>query len=318
MDANQNFHVFNRTELDNYDHNETIRLYDAWKEEDKAGITHGPAWDTYVCHLIGLLHFFVEHRITAKKRFLGAEKEDLVESGRLAIIAMAHKYDPRKAKPTSYFSRYIDQYTKECVKDYDNKGLTQHYMGALGKLDRTAKEYGFSGIDDESLSLEMLADISDVPLTTIREVRKMKEQQCVSLDLFENNYADSDYATPEKKFLQQEQSDILYGVFSKLTPLQQWLLRMIDIHGTPMSDVMNLLKTPDIFAEFEEYIGDVKHINQVFIKKQRGKALRMLRSNYTFKKYTSYEESKYDLEMEPQATYEDIENAINANILDLD
>lgn len=318
MDVNQSFHVFNRQELEHYDHNETIRLYDAWQAEEKSGIIHGPAWDEYVYHLIGLLHFFVEHRINVKKRFIGAEKEDLIESGRLAIIAMAHKYDPRKTKPTSYFSRYIDQYTKECVNSYDNKGLTQHYMGNLLKLEKVAKEYGFSGIDDEALSLEMLADISEVPLTTIREVRKLKEQQCVSLDTYEDNYSESDYLTPEKKFLLQEQSEILYNVFSKLSPLQQWLLQMIDMHDTPYSDVMNLLKTPDIFAEFEDEIGEIRHINQVFIKKQRGKALRLLRSNYTFKKYTSYEETKYDLEMEPQATYEDIANAISANILDLD
>ena len=315
MDVNQSFHVFSHQEIADYDHDETIRLYDKWQEEDSKGILHGPAWDEYIYYLLGLLHYFIEHRITVKKRFLGAEKEDLIESGRLAIIAMAHKYDPRKTKPTSYFTQYIDQYTKE---ELDNRGLTQHYMGNLQKLEKAAKEMGFKGISDESLPLDMLADISGVPLTTIREVKKLKEQQYVSLDTYEDNYSEKDYMTPEKKVLEREQSEMLYNQFHRLNPLQQWILKMTDIESVPVNRIMKLLKTPDIYSEFEEYIGDTKHINQQFIKKQRNKALRILRSNYSFKKYTSYVEPVYELELQPQATYEDIENAIAANILDLD
>lgn len=293
-----------KSEIEKQTQNILINKYEAYH-------TGTLSRDDYVSYLLDLLENFIKQRIGVKKRFISAEYEDLMQQGRLAVIAKADSYDPHCGMPTSYFTYYIDQYMKEAL---NNDGMTRYYVGTATKLEKVAKEYGYEGCTDPRLSPDKLAILADTSLMTVLETIKYKNQSTVSLD--EWNGVSSDFETPENMLILKERDELLSKQFSKCTELEKFLLTNIVMRDKPMSfrALIKNLNTDEMQEKFKDELP--KCIDQIYLENKLNCALRQMQRNRSVSDYLPKKKNQWERLIE-QATAEDIENAIESNLLEL-
>lgn len=286
-----------------------VEVYDCWQQ----GLITLEEWQEF---LAGLLTNYIKSRIKNKNFLIGAEYEDLIQSGWRGVIEKANEYDPHKALPTTYFTYYIDQYMKESL---DTSGLSQYYNENAIKLDKIAKINNYSGCMDKNLSDVTLATISGISVMTVRETRKMLSNTVLSWDANSDNIdlEESRYKSPEKALLDKERDSFLQEAFSKLNPLEQFLLYYTELTPKPMSirAVLEVLNKPEWYDKYEEYLPK-KKLTQDALRLILSKALRKLQHNVPLGKYISTRQAR-TFEQFEQASNEDIENAILTNMIEL-
>lgn len=268
-------------------------------------------------YLLDLMENFIKYRIEQKHRLLGAEYDDLMQAGRLAIVRMADKYDPTKAMPSCFFQPYIDEEMKNIL---DNGPLSTHYVGAATRLDKVAKERGCIDCTDERLSAKQLHVLTGLSLRTVMETIRLKKCKNVSLEATsENMDLESSFPTPEKAILDKERNDILREHMEKLTPLERFLVTATILADERVSyrKLISIMRREDVQEEFADELRGVK-VEQIWLEQKVQKALRKIKHNPSFKKYVSSDfRRKYDYTVIEQASESDIEDAIMNDIIDL-
>ena len=286
-----------------------VDVYDCWKQ----GVITLEEWQEF---LAGLLTNYIKSRIKNKNLLIGAEYEDLIQSGWRGVIEKAVKYDPHKTLPTTFFTEYIDQYMRESL---DTKGLTKYYKGIAVKLDKYARLNNYSGCMDETLSDITLATISGESVMTVRETRKILSNKVVSWDANSDNIdlEESRYKSPEKAILDKERDAFLQDAFSKLNPLEQFLLYYTELKTKPVSisKMVEIIKKPEWHEKYADYLPN-KAVDQNVLRLILSKALRKLQHNAPLGKYIAIRQAR-TFEQFEQATNEDIENAILTNMIEL-
>ncbi len=260
---------------ENYDMSELCQKYD----DAQAGLI---SEEEYLLYLIDILDSYIQKIIRDKYRFLGAEYEDLVSQGKLAIISEYKRYNPHKSRPSSFFTEYISQYTR----DITNKGpFTTYYLGVKTRLDKAARDAGFVSMLDENLTPDTLHIIADVPLKTVLEVMKLSEITICSIDnCQESSFMNTFYKTPENSFIDKEKSELLGDIVSDLSPLMKYIILNIYVDDEPKTTkqiakiLNNNKKVYNLFKDDPELKG-VKVIDDIFIKRLQSRALRLLRTN---------------------------------------
>lgn len=297
-----------KKELAKVDQNKIIEVYENYQIGE---ITK----DSYLLFLLDLLENYIKDRIEKKHRTVGAEYEDLMQQGRLAVITMADRYDPHITMPSSFFTDYIDQYMKDIL---NNEGMTKYYVGTATKLEKVAREYGYTGCTDPRLTPDTLAVLADTSLMTVLETLKYKQQTIVSLEATSDNMdiEDNVFKNPEKSLIDAERSEFINKQLKKCSPLEQYLLGLTVLAETPKSyrTLVKELKKPEIFALFKSELPP--KIEQVFLEQKVNHALRRIKYNPTTKRFASFSEEPV-FDVIEQATDKDIENAILANLEDL-
>ncbi len=281
----------------------------------------------YCEHILEVLEFYIKSRITAKHRTLGADYEDLMQQGYLAIMEKVDVYDPRRSRPTSFFTDYIDQFQKDALK---NSGMTRYYLSMATKLERIAKKYGFEGILDPRLEPDKLSILADVSLTTVLETIKAKAQSNVSsyeavtdnVELDTESGFNPGFKNPETCYLENETHRFLQSELDKLSPLQQFLVINITAAANPMSyrKIVKLLKDPEYHYLLTDKEGkDISgKIDQTTLEQALQQALRRLSHNTNLNKLVSFKKKRaYEIiEEEEQASVDDIFSAIENGALE--
>lgn len=273
--------------------------------------------DEYAMYLISHLEHYIEFCINRRHRLLGAEYDDLMQSGRMAIIEKIDDYNPYIATPTSYFTAYINQYTKETVIK-NNTGSTQYYISKVVKLEKVAKANGYTGITDPELPPDILSILSGEPLKTVIETIKIKNcQATASLDATsENMDIEGTYQSPEAVIIKQETDSFLMKQFLKCSPLERFLLIHTVLSEEPYSycQMVKILKTEEYRERYEEELP--KRLDQVFLEQKVNGALRKIRHN---PRTAEYVKAKCPWENIPeQISKEDMDKAISCHLFDLD
>lgn len=277
-------------------------------------MAHTKSKEEYVVALLDLLDGYIKYRIMLKKRTVSAEYEDLMQQGRLAVLEQIDTYNPHQSKPSSFFTQYIDQYTREITR---NEGMTNYYSQCSFKLDKVAKQYGYEDFCDSRLSADTLSILAEVPLMTVLETRKNKETTCISLEATSDNLElESSFKNPEKALLDAEMSEFLYSQYMKCTELERFLLDNLVLADKPVSyrTLLIQLKTPEMRQKFKKELP--LHPDQVFLEQKTNHVLRSIRFNPRLKAL-----NKNDIEPEidiiEQASVEDIEANIVNNFISL-
>ncbi|MCR4648157.1 MAG: hypothetical protein K5776_03680 [Lachnospiraceae bacterium] len=276
-------------------------IYDCYKAE----LITKKDWEEY---LIAVLMNYIKAFIMEKKRYqLGIEMNDLIMDGVLAIAEKSDVYDPTQAKPTTYFVKYIDQFTKPSE---EITAKTTHYNAKANKLRKIALDNGFSGLDDSRLTPEYLSTISGIPLTTVIKTLESNKTKRVSLEAIQENgdVMTSKFETPEEAMLKKEQHDFLMKHVDKLTPLQQFVIYhcLLAEDGERMSfkNMIKILNRPEVRERFADEYDNRHAIDTKWVQKIYSQAMMDLRYNPKIADYADCR-FKSDFEFE-QATEEDI------------
>lgn len=291
----------NKTEIKAQTPDVVIAKYENYKQNEVLG------WEEWVSYLLDYLENFIKYRIRERHATLGAEFEDLMQQGRMAIIEHAKEFDPRRAQASTYFIRYIDQRIKEST---DTKCMNKYYLGIACKLEKVAKDYNYTGLDDPNLTLHDLQILSGESIKTIKETFDLMNMQLVSFEaVSENIDLPSLYDNPETSYIKKERSDFLKKEFSKLTPLEQMLVAN-SISNKPLSykKLVKELSTEEKRIQFEDELP--KTIDQKFLEQTVFNALSKIKHTKAFSQLTDRTFRKPYDEPEELVSAEYLENAL--------
>lgn len=292
-----------------YDHEKTIELYDKWK-------AHEIERSEYLQYLCDVMMNFIKHRIKEKHRTLGAEYEDLLQEGYVAVCAMADTYNPHITKPATYYQQRIDEKTKDACRKADTK-MTRYYLTKAYELERAARENGFEGLNDPLLTADTLSVLSGLPLTTVLEARKYAGYSTVSLEAASDNRdIESPFITPERAILEKEKLEFINEQLESLSPLEQYLIKETIMADKPKSlrKILEDLRTPEIKATYECELP--KKVEQVFLQQVINHALRRIKRSVKSRQIVEMPEADI-IDYVEQASEDDVESAIINNMLDL-
>lgn len=271
---------------------ELISIYDKYI----AGETPIKVW----CEcLVVTLEDYIKYRIGVKKRYIGAEWDDLMQQGYLAICDNVKNYNPHIAAPGTFFTPYIDQYTKDICK---NPGMTAHYNSIYNKMDNAAKKYGFDGCEDPKLTAEKLSIIADCPMASVVEALKHKQWTEVSFEAASENFEleDTTFKNPETVIIERETMEFVRERLARCTPLEQYLIEIHNRINEPVSfrKMCSLFDTPEYRRQFSEL---PKNLNQVYFERKYSHAIEKIRYMPSYRKaFSEYGGDTYE-----QATEED-------------
>ena len=285
---------------------EACEKYDAYQAGE---IT----WDDYQLFMLSLLKNYVKYRIKTHHRTLGAEYEDLMQAGSLAILENLKKFDPHRSSPTSFFTKHIDEkHRKLCAAPE----IREHYSATATKLDKVAKNWGYEGLMDPNLTADTLSILAEVSLTTVIETMKLRSITSVSLDSVTENIdtIESHFKNPEQACLDKELAEFVHSQYDKLTDLEKFLIEKTVLSAKPTSyrTILMILKTDEYREMFKDELP--KNVDQVFLEQKTNYALRRIRYSSDASRFLGLNNNPIDIV--EQATEEDITNAILANIDD--
>ena len=251
------------------------------------------SYEEWIMYLICTLNYYIKGRISKQKRTLGAEYDDLMQAGYLAVIEKAKDYNPHISTPVTFFTEWIDQYQRDCFK---LDGTTKYYNSVKVRLDKAARENGYEGVTDEHLTDDTLSVISGISIRTVVETRKCCCTNTISLDVMENNVDIEDivFKNPEKVYVDNELSEFVEMQLAKCTKLERWLLERVVLTGSPASyrSLVSTLKKPEAREEFGSELP--RKIEEVFIKQKVAHALRRIKASTETRGYIFGDEDIVD------------------------
>ena len=295
----------NQAEIDAQTQEVVIQKYELFK---KGRITK----ETWATYLSNLLENYIKRRIAQNHRTIKAEFDDLMQSGRLAIMEKYLSYDPHLSAPSTFFTPYIDQNLRETQQNASGIG-TSHYSAKAGVLDKVAKKHGFEGLMDKRLDDLTLSVISGVSLKTVIKTRESKQINVISVDDENNqnlatNYV---YASPEDVCVRKERKKFLNDRLDTLDPLDRYILLSVEVDGKTYSRLQQELATDEarrLYPSLPEKAG------QLFIQQRHNYAIQKLRQNPTLRNYVGIK-GNTSLEIVEQASEADIDSAFAAGQL---
>ncbi len=296
-----NYRDFIKEETKSQDH--IVRVFNAYEKGD---ITR----EEWMIYLVAILINYTKSLIISKQRHLsGIDMNDLISNGITAVMVQMDDYDPRQSMPTTYFVKYIDQYTKP---GSDTSHTTTYYSGRINNLRKIAVKNGFSGLDDPRLTPEYLATISGEALTTVIEAMKEANIKKVSYEAAtENVDLASDFDTPEESLLKKEKQELLLKYVNRLSPLQKFIVYKTtlaeDDERVSFKQMIKILRKPEVMQKYAEELPKKRAIDSNWIESESTKAMNILRQNPYVYEYAKVDiEPCYQLEHHEQATEEDI------------
>lgn len=295
-------------EIESVTQDDIIAVYESYK-------CGAIARNDWVLYLVDLLDNYFKREIRRLHRTEGAEYADLMQNCYLMVVDLADVYDPHLSMPTSFFTTYITQYTKEIL---DNGGMSVYYVGIAAQLEKAAKEAGYPmGMTDPACDAQTLHILTGISLETIQNTLQQKQLQVASLDQVSENFSTpSSYANPEAALLEEEQNKFAHELYERLDPLEQYLVYWIDLAApsekkTYRSILLEIRGSDEMQQEFSKDLG--RSYDQRTLEGLHNRAIQKMQNSIKTVKYLGIDNRTVVLE--EQATEDDISNAVAAGIL---
>ena len=187
------------------------------------------------------------------------EFEDLMSAGKVAIMEKIDLYDPRMAIPSTFFGPKIDELLKKT--NHQDSPMTDHYLEMLGKLNKAAREAGFTDALDPGCTPALLNILTEIPITTICNTLEQAGMRTESTD--DDNYKQpTGYsASPEQLVLRNENTKFLREAIESLSQYEQFIFfkacvdTEMDAKGNEkhwsIRKICQFLADPNVMAQFE-------------------------------------------------------------------
>ena len=171
--------------------------------------------------------------------------EELMQTGKIAIIEALPKYDETKSMPTTFFTSYIiSAFYKFVNTEYKNMSL--HYAQMSKQIDTAIARFKQKGV---KYTIEDLARATGLSRITVENTLEMMESD-IQAPLNEAVGVRSDYFAPESICTKKEVTEVLLEGISKLSEEQQDVIRELYMSPSPISEIQaarNLHMTPGKF-----------------------------------------------------------------------
>lgn len=268
----------------------------------------------YILFLKDVLENYFISMINKLHRTMSSDFEDQMQQCYLALCEHYDQYDPHLSTPTSFFTKYIVQYTKQAL---DNGGMSPYYVSLATQLDKAAKQYGYTGINDENLDAQTLATISNTPLESVVNTL---EQQRITLNSLsettENIVAKNKFVNPEQAVLDEELKNFCEAQLARLTPLEHFLVYYQDMADPSEKKsyrtlLITIKQSPELMEKFK---ADLKTpgFDQRTLEAIHNRAINKMSNNVQTKRYMDNRNNDITFE---QASDDDIAGAVNLGLL---
>lgn len=221
--------------------------------------------------------------IDLANKFVGlAEFDDLYQAGCLAVCAAIETYDPKRTLPTTYFRPYIvGNMQKLCFGEQ-----SQYYCSVQKKINDACKKFNAALAPNDPNSIqdftlvadEKLANITGLPIATIKEAKRQQRQSVSSLTAVGESIADEYNDSPENMLLKKEREEELHDSLKELTPLESYIITKSYLGDKEASikSIARELNKPEVKIEFSISTS----VDAVFVEKKRENALKKIRAFY--------------------------------------
>ena len=183
--------------------------------------------------------------IKSKMAYLGADIEDLIQSGYERVLERVWQYNPHKNCVSTYFSSQLSYcITKEA---YHASGVDEYTYESANKLQSIAKRLGYEeGLADSNLDSIMLAKVSGKTLTVVDAAIRCR-MPTSSLDNkisynqeddMQREIEDVNVVQPEDYVLRNEQHNALKEKLKKLSKIDRTIvLEIANYNGSQKAAV---------------------------------------------------------------------------------
>lgn len=269
--------------------------------------------EDYASFLCNIMKFWIINRLKTTGRLNGAEFEDLVQSGYLAVIEHIDEYDPTKTKPTTFFSNHIDEFQRKQTKS----ASTQYYNAKMNEINKVLKKRGYSDMFDPRLTPDTIAIITDKHLSTVINTMKMAQNTICGGDILETTDVEGCmYDNPETAYINNEISTELEAVIQRLnSPLKKFIIYDFLENGQRSArQYVQMLKDTELGKNFEE--TKQPNFNSDYIENLINNTMADMRGFIENKpRVAILDDSTVEYDYE-QADFVDLDIAINEGLLD--
>ena len=273
--------------------------YDAYKSGKMSRNDYG----TFMCLQ---LENYILKLIKEKHYYSKASVEDLKQGGFIAIARTLDDYDPYESNPSTFFTCYILEDLRKEVKN--STGNSEYYNTKATRLNKKVRKYGYSGLDDERLTPDLISTLTDVSLATVvetlREISVNTDADFATLENVSSVGASNhrpEHGNPLDILIKQEEQSDTIAAFESLSPLQQFLFIRTELaderkktrvkksevekmnEKSSRKELLEILRTPEAREAFKGELPS--YIDQCYIQTQINHARRKLQNNRTMLKH---------------------------------
>ena len=258
---------------------EIIKQYDAFK----AGDITKDEWTLFMCDE---LENFIKSRMNSNHRLTSGEFEDMMQAGKMAVVANIDRYDPHKSAPTSFFVDHIDEFQRKAC---NYEGANTYTRNVLMQVEKVAKSLG---VEADRVDLNYVSKVTKIGTKTLKKAMEHRKTRVSLEDLHNVSGAEN----PEKTYFRREESKYIQRIVEKCTPLEQFLLSMTIMgdNRLTLAKTVKLLKKDEYRVRFGEEIRGSK-ITENMLEQRISKVLRKLRNDPDFDRFIDRSEYRQEL-----------------------
>lgn len=226
--------------------------------------------------MIGTLKGFV---VDIASSFYGlAEREDLYQAGFLAICSAIGSYDPKVAMPTTYFRPYIlGNMQKLCFG-----GQSQYYNTMKKKITDACARFN-AALDPNDPNIiqdfelvpdEKLANITGLPISTIKEAKRQNRQTSSSLTAIGDTIACEYNSSPEGMFIHDEKINELAEAIRELPEVERFIIEKSFLGDKEVS----VKAVARELNKYKDTFGIRCAVDATYVEKKKENALKKMRA----------------------------------------
>lgn len=165
----------------------------------------------------GLISMVIDKNFS---KFAGEYRDDMMSCGKLGIMEALKKYDPSKAKPSTFFTIYIMHEIYDFITRYVMK-TTPYYANEIKAVRRAMTEFEtMNGKDATIMDVSYMTGISTKNVQRALDIVTFGQTKDYETESFLDGIMTKFDKSPEEKMIDKEEEKAIYQAFSCLDEVE--------------------------------------------------------------------------------------------------
>lgn len=165
----------------------------------------------------GLISMVIDKNFS---KFAGEYRDDMMSCGKLGIMEALKKYDPLKAKPSTFFTIYIMHEIYDFITRYVMK-TTPYYANEIKAVRKAMTEFETAnGKDATIMDVSYMTGISTKNVQRALDIVTFGQTKDYETESFLDGIMTKFDKSPEEKMIDKEEEKAIYQAFSCLDEIE--------------------------------------------------------------------------------------------------
>lgn len=165
----------------------------------------------------GLISMVIDKNFS---KFAGEYRDDMMSCGKLGIMEALKTYDPKKARPSTFFTFYIMHEIYDFITRYVMK-TTPYYANEIKAVKRAMTEFEtINGKDATIMDVSYMTGISTKNVQRALDIVTFGQTKDYETESFLDGIMTKFDKSPEEKMIDKEEEKAIYQAFSCLDEIE--------------------------------------------------------------------------------------------------